>query len=60
MAEILVERIAKTYTGGKTPAVDYSTKVSVDKGHTLDVRLDFNEDHTVSGHIADKSVSDKW
>jgi hypothetical protein len=45
---------------GKAPAIDYSTKVSVEKGHTLDVRLDFNADHTVAGHIADKTVSEKW
>ncbi len=45
---------------GKTPPLDYSTKVSVEKGHTLEVRLDFSSDHTVAGHIGDKPVAEKW
>jgi hypothetical protein len=45
---------------GKTPAIDYSTKISVDKGRTLEVKLDFNDDHTVEGRIGDKTVTDKW
>jgi hypothetical protein len=45
---------------GKTPAVSYSTKVSVEKGHTLDVRLDFNADHKVTGHIGDREIADQW
>ena len=45
---------------GKTPALDYSTKVSVEKGHTLEVRLDFNTDHKVTGHIGDRQVADQW
>ena len=45
---------------GKTPAVNYSTKVSVEKGHTLDVRLDFAADHKVTGHIGDRPVADRW
>ena len=45
---------------GKTPAVDYSTKVSVEKGHTLEVRLDFDSDHKVTGHIGERTVADQW
>ena len=45
---------------GKTPALDYSTKVSLEKGHTLEVRLDFNADHKVTGHIGDRPVADQW
>lgn len=45
---------------GKTPPVEFSTKISVDKGQVLEVRLDFNDDHSVMGHIGDKSVQDKW
>jgi len=45
---------------GKTPNVDYSTKVSVEKGHTLEVRLDFNADHKVKGHIGDREIADQW
>ena len=45
---------------GKTPALDYSTKVSVDKGHTLEVRLDFNADHKVTGHVGEREISDQW
>ncbi|MDB4967540.1 MAG: hypothetical protein JWN44_3229 [Myxococcales bacterium] len=45
---------------GKTPPVDFSTKISVDKGQVLEVRLDFNEDHVVQGRIGDKTITDKW
>jgi hypothetical protein len=45
---------------GTTPTVAYSTKVSVEKGHTLDVRLDFNDDHKVTGHIGERAVTDQW
>jgi hypothetical protein len=45
---------------GKTPAVDYSTKVSVEKGHTLEVRLDFDADHKVTGHVGDREIADQW
>jgi hypothetical protein len=45
---------------GKTPPVEFSTKISVDKGQVLEVRLDFNDDHSVMGHIGDKSIQDKW
>ncbi|HEX6837026.1 MAG TPA: hypothetical protein VF334_10665, partial [Polyangia bacterium] len=45
---------------GTAPDVDYSTKVSVEKGHTLEVRLDFNPDHKVKGHIGDREIADQW
>ncbi|HEY2744500.1 MAG TPA: PEGA domain-containing protein [Polyangia bacterium] len=45
---------------GKTPPIDYSTKVSLETGHTLEVRLDFNADHKVTGHIGDRPVADQW
>jgi hypothetical protein len=45
---------------GSSPAVDFSTKVSVEKGHTLEVRLDFNADHKVTGHIGERPVADQW
>jgi hypothetical protein len=45
---------------GKAPAVDFSTKVSVEKGHTLEVRLDFNADHKVTGHIGERAIADQW
>jgi hypothetical protein len=45
---------------GKDPAFDYSTKVSLEKGQTLEVRLEFKDDHTVSGHIGEKNVLEKW
>ncbi|MCU1283575.1 MAG: hypothetical protein JWM53_7121, partial [bacterium] len=45
---------------GKTPALDYSTKVSVDKGHTLEVRLEFTADHKVTGHIGERAIADQW
>jgi hypothetical protein len=45
---------------GKTPAMSFSTKVSVEKGHTLEVRLDFNADHKVTGHIGDREIADQW
>ena len=44
----------------KAPAVDYSTRLSLAKGQTLEVRLDFNADHTVAGHIGERIVSDRW
>jgi hypothetical protein len=45
---------------GKAPPFDYSTKVSLEKGHTLEVRLDFTEDHKVTGHIGDRPIADQW
>jgi len=45
---------------GTTPPLEYSTKVSLEKGHTLEVRLDFNADHKVVGHIGDRPVADQW
>jgi hypothetical protein len=45
---------------GKSPAASYSAKVSVEKGHTLDVRLDFDSDHKVTGHIGDREIADQW
>ena len=45
---------------GTTPPFDYSTKVSLERGHTLEVRLDFAADHTVSGHIGDRAIADQW
>ncbi|HEX8950836.1 MAG TPA: PEGA domain-containing protein, partial [Polyangia bacterium] len=45
---------------GKSPSFDYSTKVSIEKGHTLDVRLDFAADHKVKGHIGDREIADQW
>jgi hypothetical protein len=45
---------------GVTPPVEWSTHFSVDKGQILEVKLDFNDDHTVAGHIGEKSIADKW
>ncbi len=45
---------------GTAPSLDYSTKVSVEKGHTLEVRLEFNPDHKVTGHIGDREIADQW
>jgi hypothetical protein len=45
---------------GKTPPVEWSAHFSVDKGETVEVKVDFNDDHTVAGFIGEKSIQDKW
>ena len=46
---------------GKTPgASTIRRRFRVEKGHTLEVRLDFNADHKVTGHIGDRPVADQW
>jgi hypothetical protein len=38
----------------------FSTPFSIDKGQTLEMRLELKPDRTVSGHVGSKAVSGKW
>ena len=42
------------------PPLDWSTPIVIDKGRILEVALELHDDHTVTGHIGDKTVTDKW
>ena len=44
----------------KSPPVRWSTPLALETGQTLEVRLDFRADHTISGRVGDRAVSDKW
>lgn len=42
------------------PPLDWSTPITIEKGRTLDVELQLADDHGVTGHIGDKTVTGKW
>jgi hypothetical protein len=44
----------------RTPPVDWSARVRLRAGETTEVRLDFKDDHSVTGHVGREPVDDRW
>jgi hypothetical protein len=44
----------------RTPPLEWSTKLHLAKGETLEIRLDFTSDHKVTGHVGAYAVDETW
>ncbi len=44
----------------RSPPIRWTTPVTLRTGQTVEIRLDFHADHSLTGHVGSRAIADKW